>query len=64
MAQNKTEILAVLQLLRKYNYKVCKFHKKTASSLEFFNEKSDSISVITIAFIYRVRKNNWGKKQT
>lgn len=23
MAQNKTEILAVLQLLRKYNLKVC-----------------------------------------
>lgn len=64
MAQNKTEILAVLQLLRKYNYKVCKFHEKSASSLKLFNKKSNEILVITIAFIYRVRKNNWGKKQT
>lgn len=53
MAQNKTEILAVLQLLRKYNYKVCECNLCN----EIYVYKNDLI------FVYRVPKSNCEKRQ-
>lgn len=61
MAQNRTEILAVLQLLRKYNFKVRKFEQKkfcfemTGNVKNQFNEKKKRFAV---SFVNRMPKNS------